>query len=216
MASEASSVRESQIESFLESLSQEEFSLESIMDGSNLELLITPFDLKKAEEDSQYRFRKYVEKRVLYRGEKFSGEARKNIRDGIRTRRYIDAFLKAVLGHFGILGWMKLYYHSFAYSIVKRLKRPHFTEWPRILQEVYDIWVRSKGLDPKIAKIVALLTAKVYYQLQYGKFKPPDGVSEELYPELEYKYKEALEKKIAQGIAPTPEESEEQSNEGEG
>ena len=219
MATENLSLHDKRIMSFLESLSQEEFSLESITNGSNLELLLPPFGIARIEREVQNRFRKYIEKRVVYRGEKYSSEARRNIRDGIRVRAYLDTFLRTALSYLGFTAWGKLAYHSFAHAIIRRLKRPHFREWPRILKEVYDVWVKSKGLDPKAARIVALLVAKLFFQLRFGKFRPPDGISEELYPELEYLYKEALEKRIAEGMekgmAFNPETSEEPPSGGE-
>ena len=179
-----SSVVLDQLKGILEDLSQEEFSTKTIIDGSILEFLLTPSCINRIEEKAQRVFAKYVFKTVKLRGIEHSEKGRRNIRNAIRARTYLDEVLRLALMYLRIEWPKNIDYHQFMHTLFSKLKGKPIAEWPRIMEDTHRSWIESRGLDPKTAKAVALIIAKTYYQLIYGKLKQENMASEDLYPEL--------------------------------
>ncbi|RLI87409.1 MAG: hypothetical protein DRP01_01920 [Archaeoglobales archaeon] len=170
------------ISKLLDRLAEEDFTLENIVDNSDLELLLGTRELVEAETATRSRYLKYITKRgdVLY------PPAREALYKALRERAYLDAILKAALDFLGICGPHKLDYHRFAYKLAKRLKGMRVERWPQILEEFTIWWERPVKLDPKAAKVITILTAKVLYQLHYGKLRLEKIPHEILYPEVKH------------------------------
>lgn len=174
-------LRKEQVAELLNRLASEDYTLENIADDSGLELLLDPYDLVKAEEELRSRYFKYLKK---YKGTIWP-TSRMGVYEGFRKRVYIDAFLRAALGHLGIAGPQKVDYYRVAFKVMKALRNKSLREWPQILEKATVWWSTPVELDPKIAKVITILTAKVLYQLLYGKFKVGRVPREILYPDLE-------------------------------
>ena len=171
------------VKQFLKELESLDFTLENITDGSRLEVLLDPLDIPKAEETAYDRFKKYIQKRVVDKGEEFSFEKRKNVREAFRIRVYIDMFVKSALGYLGITGGDVVYYTRLAYLLTKRLKSKKPINWPEILEKSSDLWNGGRVPDPRVGRIIAALTSKTFYQLLYGKFRLGTPTPQELFPE---------------------------------
>ena len=173
--------RSDRISKLLDRLAEEGFTLENIVDGSAIKLLLGPRELAEAERAIEWRYLKYVKKR----GDVVYPPAREALYKALRERAYLDAILKVALDFLGICGPHRLDYHRFAYKLAKRLKGIRLERWPQILEEVAVWWSTPVKLDPKAAKVITTLTAKILYQLLYGKFKVERVPREILYPDLE-------------------------------
>ena len=193
-----SSARLQVIAEVLQRLYEADFSLSSIGDTSGLQVLLTPLDLSRIEREAYLRFKKYIARRVVGRGERYDTAARLNVWKGMRKRLYVDRFVRAALCHLGITGSQRIDYNRIAYKLMGRLKGKLVDEWPRILEGSRDLWEGVEGLDPRAAKIVATLTAKILYQLEYGNLRLPYPTREELYPERADDYAETFKER------PTP------------
>jgi len=165
--------------------SKPKFPIEAITNFSDLESLVDPFELKRAESEIRYRFTKLLYKRFLRRGINPSFEARLNLRDGIRARVYLDTYLRAALNQLALIGYDRAKYHGLAYAIFKQLRKADLGKWPRILEGFIKGWTVMYQLDPKIALFTAIATAKISFQLRFGRLRPPKPSKRELYPELE-------------------------------
>ena len=169
------------ISGLLDRLAEEDFTLENIVNDSAIKLLLGPRELWEAERAIESRYLKYVKKR----GDVVYPPSREALYKALRERAYLDAILKVALDFLGICGPHKLDYHCIAYKLAKKLKDMRVERWPQILEEAAAWWERPVKLDPKIAKIITILTAKVLYQLLYGKFKLERVPRKILYPDLE-------------------------------
>ena len=183
------------VKQFLEGLASLDFTLENITDGSKLEILLDRLDIPKAEETAYSRFKKYIQKRVVGKGEEFSFEKRKNVREAFRIRVYIDMFVKSALGYQGITGGDVVYYTRLAYLLTKRLKSKKPINWPEILEKSSDLWNGGRVPDPKVGRAIAMLTAKVFYQLKHGKYRLGTPTPYELFPEESGGFKKPLRAK---------------------
>ena len=202
-------VRNRLIQELLDKLYQAEFSLSSVTNASGLELLLSPFEMAKIEREAYRRFKKYIRNRVVEKGAKFDAMDRFNIWQGIRNKLYLDRFIRSALCYLGIAGSEKINYHRLAYKLFRKLKNKQADEWPQILESSADLWRNARDLDQKPAKIIAILTAKVLYQLLYGRLRLPTPTREELYPEQADDYMEAFKERPI----PSLEEPEEQKSE---
>jgi len=180
------------VKAFLKALESSEFNLENITDGSKLEILLDPFDIPRAEEEAYKRFKKYIEKRVVAKGEEFSFEKRKNVREALRIRVYLDMFLISALGYLGVTGGDVADYTRLAYKLTKRLKSKRVVNWPEVLEKSSDLWDGGRIPDPRVGKSIALLTAKVFYQLLHGKYRLGTPTPQDLYPEESDRFKRPL------------------------
>ncbi|MHC1610885.1 MAG: hypothetical protein ACXQTW_04705 [Candidatus Methanospirareceae archaeon] len=202
-------VRNKLIQELLDKLYQAEFSLSSVTNASGLELLLSPFERAKIEREAYRRFKKYIRNRVVEKGANFDAMDRFNIWQGIRNKLYLDRFIRSALCYLGMLGSEKINYHRLAYKLFRKLKNKQADEWPQILESSADLWRNARDLDQKPAKIIAILTAKVLYQLLYGRLRLPTPTREELYPEQADDYMEAFKERPI----PSLEEPEEQKSE---
>jgi len=205
------SVRDRLINELLDHLYQEDFSLKSITDFSRMELLVSPLELLQAEDDAYRRYRKYIQKRVVEKGIKLDAMARRSIYEGIRDRCYIDLFVRSALCFLGIAGSERVNYNRVAYKIVKMLKRQKVEDWPRSLERAKIFWEDPVKLDPRPAKIVTVLTAKVYYQLKFGKLRLSTITRDELYPEQSDDYMTAFMQRPIPSLEEPQEQQAEQS-----
>jgi len=172
----------------LERLEDLEFYPEVIADFSELEDLVSPEDLERAKEEADKRFRSFVEGEVLTKGVELTSFQREEALKKLRAWAYLDAYVDAALDYFGIKGDVRRDYQRVAHDAA-RLLRKHAhgawsEEWPRYLYGFYGKWINFGSLDPRIVKIILMLTAKVCYQICFGKLRPPEPSKRELYPEL--------------------------------
>jgi len=170
------------INELLDRLAKENFTVENIINSSDLKLLLNSLDLMRAERVIHQRYLKYIAKR----GDVVYPPSREALYEAIRGRVYLDVFLKAALDFLGVRGPHRLDYLRIAYKLMKRLKGMRLECWPEILEEAAAWWERPVKLDPKIAKIITILTAKVLYQLHYGKLRLEKIPHEILYPEVKH------------------------------
>ncbi|MHC1610884.1 MAG: hypothetical protein ACXQTW_04700 [Candidatus Methanospirareceae archaeon] len=169
----------------IEKLGELEFTLETISDFSELEGLVSPQDLEEAREKADERYRRYIEKLVLGKGAYIPLDGRVSVREFFIAEAYLDTYLKVALTSLGLDSKARRDYHSIPPSIVRRLRKQKPILWPRFLYGLYSMWAESGKFDPKIVRIVVMLTAKVFYQFRFGKLRPPEPSERDLYPELE-------------------------------
>ena len=175
------------VNALLDKLAKEEISIEAVARDPGLKLLLSHRELGRIEDRAYWQYTKYILKYTGDAGRELPFLARARIMESIRLRAYLDAFIKAVLGYLGLAGSGRLPYHQFSNALLKRLAPRDPVMWPPIMTELLEYWTERRSLDPKVAKIVALVTAKACYQLLHGKMRFRVGSPEELYPELEYK-----------------------------
>ncbi|OYT67243.1 MAG: hypothetical protein B6U65_03695 [Candidatus Wolframiiraptor sp. EX4484-121] len=173
----------------LERLEDLEFYPEAIADFSELEDLITPWHLELAKERADKRFRSFIQAEVIKKGVKLSSFDREEALKKFRAWAYLDAYVDAALTRLGIKGNARRGYRRIAHEAVKILRRDSVREfidlWTRFLYGLYTKWINLSDLDPDVIKIMLIIAAKVYYQIEFGKLKLPEPSKRELYPELE-------------------------------
>ena len=199
------------VEELLDELYQAEFRLTTITDFRGLQLLLSPFEMAKIEREAYQRFVKYIQNRVVEKGAKFNAYARFNIWQGIRNKLYLDRYLRSALCYLGMAGSEKINYNRLAYKLFRKLKDKQPDEWPQILKESTILWKGARDLDEKPAKITAILTAKVLYQLLYGRLRLPTPTRDELYPEQADDYMQAFKERPIPSLEEPQEQQAEQS-----
>ena len=132
-------------EELLERIYEEGFNMDAITSGQEIWGLLTPRSIEN------------VEKRI----------------QDFRIRAYLDEILNRTLDHLGLAGPLREAYRQFAHEIVKSLRRNSVADWPKLIEAIYVFWTKAYDLDPKMAKITALVAAKAYYQLAHGKLETP-------------------------------------------
>ena len=161
------------VNALLEELAREEINVDAMIEDPGLKLLLNRRELNRIEDKAYYQYAKYILKYVGDADRELPFLARARIMETIRLRAYLDTFIKAALGYLGLAGSARLPYHQLSNALLKRLAAKDPVVWPSITTELLEYWTKRRSLDPRVAKIIALITAKVCYQLFFGKLRRP-------------------------------------------
>ena len=148
----------------VEKLGELDFTIEAISDFSELEGLVPPRDLEAARERGEERYRRYIDK---MRG-RIPPDGRAKARGFFMAEAYLEAYLKAASARLGLGGEARRDCRKIALSILRRLRKLDPKLWPQFLYGLCSMWIGLTDLDPKLVRMVAMLTAKVFYRLEYG------------------------------------------------
>lgn len=93
----------------------------------------------------------------------------------------ITMIVRIVCSYYGITSFAMLPYISFARRLYRKLRRNHPISYEIIVNKCYDDGVRQFDLNPKVARVITLLTVKAYFYLQREKIY--------LYPDISSSFK---------------------------
>jgi hypothetical protein len=111
----------------------------------------------------------YLEQYDRERAIKEKEKLEERLYENFYLREVLDYILHLILGYFGVPSSRYLLYRTLSFSIWSVAKKQAPRNLPHILEEKIKTWVMTKEANEDIAKVVAVVTARIV--LQYMREK---------------------------------------------
>jgi len=157
------SERREQIKQILNLLENEEITLDIIFNVNPVPLILGRHGTKVATREAEKRYEKWFVKR----GAELTKLAAEDQHRALHYRTYMEMLLRTVLGEYGLAGALGLPYYSLAGRITRIIHKEPPMFWIDSIEGTIEYWLRRHKTDPKITKVVALLTAKLAFEFFY-------------------------------------------------
>ena len=144
----------------IKQLEAQEISVQNIVKTDELGYLLPSVELDLVRKTARYSVLKYVRKKGVSENE----EIKERVRKGFTFRRELDAYIRVILGHYGIAGGIYIDYARLGYRVAKIVKESNIATVPhKILTEI-DYWAKKYNLNKTILKTIALTASKLAYK----------------------------------------------------
>jgi len=148
----------------LENLANQEISVENIMNVAEAEFILGRHGQLEAVRLAEKRFQKYMEKR----GFELPPLAQESMRKNIHANAYLEVAVRKIIGKFGVAGARVIDYMRLARRVSSIVHRKPYNAWVKHIKNTINYWVEFYDCDPKIAYIVALVSAKIAYDIWHS------------------------------------------------
>lgn len=158
---------DSVLKSLIDEMLKSPINVETIIKPFNFDTLISVKKQQKIHEDVEYWTKRLKERGMAHMKECYSEEGLKRIVEKYYNAQFFLAYLNAVislvLDKFGVGGHMRITYRNLSRFVASQMTKKELYEIPTIIEAKITEYVNKYTCNYDIAKVVALISAKVTY-----------------------------------------------------